>query len=365
MTPRNYEAVATMAVSPPTIPEPTVTASQLLARVVALVESQVVAEQAIRDFQLGAPPRNFTAGTFLKEVLTVRSVPDTNLIRVVVRLDDPHLAANVANRVAAIGLEHVLDVSRRGPDSAELNLKAVAEQAAQRLSEASSRYTEFRRSAQIDVVKKDVATLLQERDDLKKLVTRLQQERARLASAEAELAKRNPVNELTQSIESNATLAEAARTRAGGAGELLGLETRTQSVNGVFQDLDAQVASSRAEIAALERGRAELSDVERVAGRRLTPLDELYNKEGELDRLDLERGLARKTYEDATAQLEMARVTTIGRMPQLQVVDAAVAPEQPVSRWVLRNAVLGLGFGLLVWSGFLLARESLRAPSNA
>lgn len=355
-----YEGVATVSVTPPTLPDPTNTLAQVVSRVVTLLPSQKVAEQLVHEFKLDAPPRAMSASSFLTSVLTVRAVGDSNLVRVVARTDEPGLAANLANRAASLGINHVLDVAREGFAGAETGLRTVVDEAARHLDDAQTKYRTYRSAAQIDLTKADVDSLLAQRSDFRTLQLELQQAKARLASAEAELAKRKPLNTLIQSIDSNKQLAEAARATGRSSSDLLELQTRTETVNEVFQQLDSKIADSRAEIAALEQGLAQLGQVNKVSGSRLAPLLDLYVKESELNRLDLELSLARKMYEDTNTQYQSARLAAISRLPILTVVDPAVAPERPASRWFLRNSTLGLALGLLAGSCFVLTREVFR-----
>jgi uncharacterized protein involved in exopolysaccharide biosynthesis len=142
-------------------------------------------------------------------------VPSSYLIKVVARLDDPALAARVANAFAQEGIQLARQASRGDVGSAELEMKTMLDAATERLHQAEQRYDEFRKVAQIELVRKEVETLLLQRTDFMKTVVELETERAKLARAEQELASRNRVNVVHESIDRSPAFeaARAASTR--------------------------------------------------------------------------------------------------------------------------------------------------------
>ena len=128
----------------------------------------------------------------------------------------------------------------------------------------------------------------------------------------------------------------------------------------MFSEIDTSVAQSRAEVASLERQRTRLLEATGLKGNQLTRLTQLYEREATLERLDLERKLARKSYEDVAAKYQGAKLATIGRTPQLQVVDPALVPNRPEGRYLVRNVLLGVLAGLLLGAVFILGRDASR-----
>ena len=108
--------------------------------------------------------------------------------------------------------------------------------------------------------------------------------------------------------------------------------------------LEYQIATARSRVAALEQRRKELTDVQRFDAARMQTLDRLYQGEEELRRRDLDVRVAEKVYADLSERYEQARLQVAARSAELQVVDPAVAPTQPVS-W--HNTSVALVDGLL------------------
>ena len=189
---RQYEATATVSVSPSIVAEPTVPTLDALG-FVTLVTNQNVAEQTVREFKLNEAPYNLSPQALLQEVVTVRAVPASNLVRVVVRLDEPELAARVANGFSDFAIDHAGKAKRSEVGAVEDDLKTMLDEATDWLKTAETAYNDYRRTAQIELVKKEVETLLAQRAELLELNVTLDAERARLAKAETELSSRAPI----------------------------------------------------------------------------------------------------------------------------------------------------------------------------
>jgi uncharacterized protein involved in exopolysaccharide biosynthesis len=365
VVPVSYEASATVAVSPPTVADATSTVPQLVARTTTVFQSQGVVERAVRESKLSEPPRKLTPSMLPDGVLSVSGVPETNLVKVVVRLDDPRLTATLANRVSQIGIDAVNRLSQSAIDVVDAALKAVVDQAAASWRGTEERYETFRRTAQVEVARRDLNNLLSQRDEFQKLVVDLETEKARLTRQENELAKRARTDTLTQRIDTSPLLEEAARQQSGTAKDLLGLQVRSDSTNGVYQGLDLALATSRASVAALEKRVAELGVVGNVGAGHLARLGKLYQDEAELDRLDNDRKLARRLYDDAMTQYQTTKVSAVARVPYLAIIDPAVVPERPMSRWLLRNSLLGFVLGMFATACYVLARQAFLSSSFA
>ena len=84
--------------------------------------------------------------------------------------------------------------------------------------------------------------------------------------------------------------------------------------------------------------------MQRFDASRVQTLERLYRGEEELRRRDLDVRVAEKVFADLSDRYEQARLQVAGRSAELQVVDPALQPRQPVS-W--RDASVALVCGLL------------------
>jgi uncharacterized protein involved in exopolysaccharide biosynthesis len=122
----------------------------------------------------------------------------------------------------------------------------------------------------------------------------------------------------------------------------------------VYEILEQQLSASRTKLTALERQRAEIvraTDLDAAGARKL---NELYTKESRIDRLEREVTVYKQVYLDVFTRYEQARIQVAGRSAQLQVIDLAVPPRDPVSPRLLRDTVLAVGFSVFVGSAALL-----------
>lgn len=126
-------------------------------------------------------------------------------------------------------------------------------------------------------------------------------------------------------------------------------------MNPVHQTLSFQIAMSRTRLAAMERQQREMIVVGKLGSDRYPKLSTLYQRAGELARLENNLALARKVYADLTVRYEQSRAESVDTMVQLQVVDDAITPERPLPRKRAAAAALGATAGLVFAAVLALA----------
>lgn len=322
---------------------------------VPLMLSPAVAAPVIKDLGLG-----INTSDFLASIITVRVVPTSPLIKVVAQMPTPQAAADVANRYADEAVAMALRASRLDVEAIESELKDMLDAATARLRTAEKSYDDYRTSARFEMVESEVETLVAQRAELMNVIVDLEGERARLARLEGDLARQQPVTSLRQSVVDDPVTTEAARSSST---PLLGLEVMREAPNDVYAKLDQEVSKARANVASLEQRRRRLAETAGLSGSQVARLDQLYQRESMLERLESERDLARKSYEDVAAKYQGAQLAAAGRIPQLIVVDRAVVPEAPLSRYTARNVVLGIVTGVLAGCVIALARAFARGST--
>jgi uncharacterized protein involved in exopolysaccharide biosynthesis len=125
-----------------------------------------------------------------------------------------------------------------------------------------------------------------------------------------------------------------------------------------FDGLDKQLATSRAELAAVERQKTQMV-AHPVDAAQVPRLHEMFAKESEIKRLERERDLAGKVYEQVANSYESARLMVAARSSGLHVLSRAVPPEKPESRKLARNLIIGVVSGFLLSALFVLVRGNL------
>jgi uncharacterized protein involved in exopolysaccharide biosynthesis len=170
LSPRRYEASLTLAVVPPILGEPVVSTvppqaieERAVANFAPILSSHAAVASVVTEFKLDQPPREISPTVFLDRVLTVKPLPDTNLVRVTVELDDPRLAANVANRLVDVAIALARTVTEKGISATLHDLQRVLDESDKRLREAETRYQEYRRAGRGGLAPKLEETILEQR----------------------------------------------------------------------------------------------------------------------------------------------------------------------------------------------------------
>jgi protein tyrosine kinase modulator len=354
--PPTYEATAKLLVSPPKTGAVNDNAPLIsVASFRMLVENQSLGAKVVEEFGLNREPYRLTVEEFMKDRVKVEAVRDTNVVLVKVGLPNRDLAARVANRMAQGAERLAQQLNRDETVTAQEVIKAQLDQSQKRLEQAERNLESFKREAQIELLRKDVDSLLGQRGTLLGLLVEIQTEKARLSQAEALLDKRTRIETLRRSIDTDPAAMESARMTSSQAGSVLPLQLRNEFVNPVYESLDQVIATSRTRLAGLEKQKAELIDVRKIDADKQAKLSLLYQRETELARLQTEYEVSRALYLDVSTRYEQARIQVVGRSSQLQVIDFALPPDRPASPKVLRNTVVALVAGfLLTMIGVLL-----------
>jgi succinoglycan biosynthesis transport protein ExoP len=360
--PRSYAASATLAVSQPKWAEASAVGTVSAATFRPLLESRLMAAAVIHELGLDKAPYNLAPARFLSRFISIEEVHPTNLITVTATFDDPQRAAAIAQSVA----EHAVTLAQKvNIDEATRARDFINEQlglAKERLERAESDFRTYQNSAQIEALQKDVDATLGERSDILDLLVKIEAEKAKRTRIEEELAKRQRVDVLKKTIDSEPVLSAASRDRAAAGTSVLGMQLQSESISSVFEELDGELASTRANLAALEAQKAQLVDQRHLDASTLPQLSLLYERTGRLARLQVELDLAQKIYVDVVSRFEAARLQVAARSAQLEIIDPAVVPDAPESRNVVRNSALA---GLIGLTASVLAALVLQAVRAA
>lgn len=437
-----YEAVTTILIG-----RSNTTVASATSR--ALLENRTIAAQTLAEIGVPLSPQGFVSGA-----LVVEQVPGTNVMKVKVTLGDPVKAAQASRSLSQKAVDLNRRIASEEGSAIRSQLKALLDQAADRLKGAEEQYVRYQDQAQVELLKKDTERMIAERGELLRLRIDIEGEKARLAAAEQEIQKQDRLLSVPRAVAAEAALQRiasraaaadsnaavvrragdevAALTQATGkplpspmsresaktglddlrrqqndirsapdsgkdvykdldkrfaaqssaavatqeALEQLAASGRSESdpelldlshpfVNPVYQTLAFQIATSRTRLAALERQQREMIVVGKLGGDRFGELSNLYRRTSELARLENNLDLARRIYGDLTVKYEQSRAESVGTMVQLQVVDEAVTPEQPLPRRRTQTAALGLTAGLVLGGLAALAWGSLADRATA
>jgi uncharacterized protein involved in exopolysaccharide biosynthesis len=327
--PHRFEASTLLRVAPPRTGSNSVVGNA--PAVLAVIQNRGVAASIVRDLGLDKPPHTLSAASFVDSALSVESVPNTNFIRLRVRLLDREAAVEAARRLADRVVSEAKNMAVE--ESAAFNhaLEQQVTAARERLQTAEQQLFTYQQQAQIESLESQLNARLTQRSD----TFALDAERARLKQAQTALAT-----------------TPRTLTVKGGLDGASGGGTR-EVLNPAYDALEAQVVETTGRIAALEKSRDQLT-----ANPPSAILAELYRKRQELSRLTTESDLARRFYADRARRYERARADATSGTDELRVIQPASAPDKPLSRKPAMLAGLGLTVGLVLASVAVLLRHS-------
>jgi capsular polysaccharide biosynthesis protein len=379
-----------------------------------MVSSQSLVSATLADLGLSNPPRSLSPASMGRN-LTVQTIPDTYVIQLTARLDDPTLAAEFANRLADKSVDLARQTSREDTIAARDTIKLQLDESRARLVEAEHELEVFQRKTSVHALQADVDAIIDERSRMLPLQVEIESERGRVTQIIEELSKQEPVRNVRSALigqgsfpvpapprsakrtsgeqtspaektrpgeksnpdEKSTTAGKSSETRKTIPPRLSSAkraEARERSspslalrddafdpfVNPVYEILQQQLAVSRSNLMALEREHIAIVTAIGPSGQTAKKIEELYRSKAQLDRLEMERDLARRAYVDVSNRYEQARIQVAARSAQMQVIDRAVPPTAPISPRPVRDAVFALAGGLMVASIAILLLAAMR-----
>ena len=330
-----YEATTTIAVNPvdPT-PNGLVVA---VANARALLESPGLATSTVEKFGLGRPPDSLLPASFLRDRLTVTALPDTPMLRVRVRLSTASLAGQVlSDFVTTARNQNERSIGERVRTStAPLTLQL--DDARQARDHAADNLLAFRKSAQLERIRKEAEVALDERARADRLGVEIEAERSRIAAAQKELSARRPAAETDSGQSVDSLVGETARP------------VKRGTTDSLTEALTYDVAAGRAKTSALETERRMLT------GRKADePLMQLYDGELQLERLESDYRIADQLYKESAFRYEQSRREAILRTFTMTIGDVS-ASNSPVSPQVALSGMVGAAVGLVAAAFCLVA----------
>ena len=324
----------------------------------AIAENATLVSEVIQELKLYEPPHEITPQSFIERRLGVQEVRGTNVVRVSVRLVDPRSAAEASRLLAQKAVLLTRQITAKEGDSTQEQLRNHLTEASDRLQQAEQSLLSFQKTAQVELVKQDTDALLKERGALLRLTLDIEGERARLAAAEREIKRQEPLLSVPRAPAAEDALTPSVTPT--GEVDPRRLDLTNPFVNPVYQTLDFQIAMSRTRVALLERQRTELIDVKKIGGAELRQLTDLYGRQIEEERLEANLNLARKLHEDLASRFAQSRTIALGNVAQPQIIDLALPPERPMSRKRLQNMTFGAAAGFVVAVALILLWEGVR-----
>ena len=329
----------------------------------AIVGSQSLASETLDELGLSKPPHNISAAEVMNVHLSVRAVPDTNVIQITTWFSDPAVAAEFANRLADKAVVLARDASRDDTITARDTIKIQVDELRGRLDDIERTLETYKKQANVDALRADVGALMYERGRLPSLAVAIEAERGRVRQITEELTKHEPVRNVRGATVPRTPAAEPKAPSSGPPA--IRQDLLDPYVNPVYEGLQQELAQSRAKLSALEKERAAVAQTTSGSAAASHKIQELYSSEAEIERLEMERDMARRAYIDTSTRYEQARLQVASRSANVQVIDKAAPSTSPVSPRIARDVAAAIAMSLIIASAAILLLTALRSNGFA
>lgn len=297
----------------------------------------------------------------LRDMITLSTVNDTNLITISVKHSDKVLAANIANTVAKKFTVHISDIAKTQAEKSSNYIKSQMEIEKKNLDEALLEYKNYLSQP------KGLIELQKEVDSKTDLITKYKtdlsnaeiEERKVAASLEAaneELQKISEKIVLIKSIAEDPLLTQyAADQDEKSTEDVLNIRLESEEINQVYMDLKSQVNDYGVQLSQIKAEKQALIKAIETTGNELKTLQaDLAEKQHQDSIIKQKVDFARSTYEAFLNKYEETRIlksSDIGEA-SIIIVSPAVEPLTPVSPRkmfnIVASAVLGLMLGIFL-----------------
>lgn len=329
------------------------------------------------------------------------SVKNTSLIRLIVQLGDPTLAATVANRAADVYATRNLRIRQEGVHGIRRFVEEQLERFQTQLDESEAALRDYKRDSRMSTFEAHEGEILHRLTEAEVLYNNATTERSsllrKLASIESNLSKTR--EDLVPSVTAAATpwmkklqdrlvelqlqyadlqvqnyptdhptLVQLERdilqTRENLTTEAKRVASQENLVDPIGQM--ERYGAERLEVQMkIEELAAKETALKRVIDQYEKQLATLPEKELQLAKLTRERDVNQKIYNNLLEKLEETKISEAENLPTVRIVDHARANHDPISPRKKVNLLLGLMVGLIGGTALAFVKESGTATINS
>jgi len=301
----------------------------------------------------------------LAKAITLETIPNTNLLNIKMKAEDPELAAEIVNTVGTKFVAFVSDKAKEQATTTSKYIETQIEVEKEQLEKALIEQKDFLAQPQ------GVKELTQEVDAKLMLVTNyktslieteLQREvlQQSINKIKTELANEDPLITTEKSILEDSVLSDLAKENTGeNTGNIANIRMNNEEVNPVYIELKQQQNVASIELAATQTKIQMLkTQIEEVQQQVEDLQVKLAEKQHEERLIDQKVNIAQNTYDAFTRKHESLRVTESAQVGEsnMIVVSKAYPTTRPVGpRKALNVAISGvLGLMIGVFAAFFI-----------
>ena len=322
------------------------------------IKNPQILDQVIEELNLDEKDINRVN---LRDMITLNTIQNTNLITISVKNSDPALAADIANTVAKKFTAHITEIAKSQADKSSNYIKTQMEIEKENLDAALLEYKNYLAQPKgLLELQKEVDSktdlITQYKNDL--LNTEIEENKiiASLEAAKRELANTSEKIILKKTIADDTLLSQYIGEKGNSSiGDVLNIDLESEEINEVYTYLKNQISDLEIKLSEIRAQKEALSKAIETTANELEVLQvELAEKQHQ-DRIMKQKvDFAQSTYEAFLNKYEETRILKSSDIGEASIIIAspAVEPLTPVGPKKMLNmaiaAVLGLMIGVIV-----------------
>lgn len=293
----------------------------------------------------------------LKNMITLSTIKDTNLITIAVKNKDPMLAADIANTVAKKFTAHITEIAKSQAEKSSNYIKTQMDIEKENLDAALLEYKNYLSQPKgLLELQKEVNSktdlITQYKNDLLNAEIEENKILASLESAKKELANTSEKIILKKTIADDPLLTQYAENKVGNDGKsVFSIELESEELNEVYTYLKSQISDYEIRLSETKAHKQALVQAIETTRNELETLQaELADKQHQDNIMKQKVEFAQSTYEAFLNKYEETRILKSSDIGEASIIIAspAVEPLTPVGPRKMLNMAIGAVLGLMI-----------------
>ena len=309
----------------------------------------------------------------LKNMITLSTIKDTNLITIAVKNKDPMLAADIANTVAKKFTAHITEIAKSQADKSSNYIKTQMDIEKENLDAALLEYKNYLSQPKgLLELQKEVNSktdlITQYKNDLLNAEIEEKKILASLDTANKELANTSERIVLKKSIVEDSLLTHYVDDIDGNTLEdVLNIELESEELNSIYIHLKNEVNNYEIKLSEIRAEKQALVQAIETTRNELETLQaELADKQHQDNIMKQKVEFAQSTYEAFLNKYEETRILKSSDIGEASIIIASpeVEPLTPVGPRKMLNMAIGAVLGLMIGVFAAFFKEYWRTSGN-
>lgn len=323
-----------------------------------VVKNEQIVQEIIEELRLKQPPDNLTVKELIGMIST-QTKPETSTLRITVEANTPQRAKDIANAIA----EKMVEINRHllgaQANKAKDFFGDQVKEAEVRMDKAEKGLLNFRKEADLDVLRQRVNNLLMQRGkfeiEFDDLLASIKIEETSLKQIGEHFEAQEKTFKLSKSLSEELPLREImAKIAEEDLTALLGLKMESETVNPLYETLRKRLTDTMINLSLLEEKKSVLE--KRIAKNEveLSRLEkELADKEAELIHLERVTTISREEYSMFVRKQASHKTMGAVSVGDITIIARAIEPTKPIKPKKRQNVLISGVLGLMI--GFVSA----------